>query len=344
MAVPGIPQIVSFICNTVIWNPVDEATSYNLYYKKDKTPNEYFSDNLNNWSVTLQDDNQTAEINNEQLLLVVPNNSGTITVVYDYTLQASDFDVQIDIPDYSPNKDTGNDGMNVGLRIYNEAVTNSFLRVGFFQDTKTNFRFSGYAQINGVVVKNYWTDWVPPYPSKIRIKRVGTVFTYYGYKNGWQTITTYDAEGNAGIFNTIVLKAFQRNTYGGSIRWDNLIITPSVYSYDIAITDIIDTRYTFVDLSVDDFYCIEVVAVNDDGEGTKSLEANATIEEFGYYTLQEINELYTVTESNLYTLQEIDGIYILDKIDVSIKADEMDTLYSVIEITQLYSTTALAET
>jgi len=340
MAVPSAPENVYMEGNTIFWDAVDDANYYNLYYKKDKRPNEYF-ETLDNWSVNYMSGVSSAYIVDEQAHL--SNAQGVVAAVdirYDYTPSSSDnYTISIDVTDY--HAENTNEGINAEFRMLSNS-NNDLSRVEFFQDKPTTYRINGYIYTDDTIRRNVYTN-ISTRPTGMRIVRSDTtIYLYYNIGAGWVSITNYDCGVNVQGLNQPWLKAHHRVQNGGYVRYDNFIIEPSVYDSGTQITGITALCYT-VPFVAGDFYCFEVTAVNDDGESDPSDETYGTTEEQGIFSIQEIKKLYKVKEINsLYSLQEINSLYSANEM-APLYSDEEDILYDIIEIDNLHSTVALAE-
>jgi hypothetical protein len=341
MAVPGIPQNVTITSNaidgdTVSWDAVANATSYNLYWKENKAPNYYFED-LDEWTITKFLGTEIAIIDNSsQLYMEVFGGDSLVTLSYDYEVQSGDYEVIVDIIDYNS---VGN-GPGLDL-ILTSSDGNDFLRYFYYYASgQHRMRTLGAFGDNppfGLIPGWYHTT--PTLPTKMRIGRSGTIMYIGCYVNGaWGYY--YQKEYSSWATNLKNIEIRLRVS-AGDATVDNLIITPSVYSYGNVITGITDTEYS---VNLDDgFYCYEVTAVNDDGESATSEEVNGTLVFEAVYKASEINALYLAKEiDSLYTFQEIDELYSPINL-ASLYTSEDIGLLSAREITNLHSTILLPE-
>jgi len=272
MAIPSAPTNFSItpgaVSNVVSWDNVSGATSYNLYWKKDKCPNCHF-DTLDDWSITKLDGSETATITGNKLIIDIPDTiDANITLTYDYALLSGDFTAIIDISNYTADDP---DGFRIYFGVKDSGGTNNcqlWYRCSTSGGTGHLTRGS-FKKDSNVTYTD--TDYPVSIPTKFRIRRIGTTLYLDYYIGSWVNLGSLDFESFASSITTPMVFAIDEILTGGSIDLDNLIITPSVKSSGTKITDIA-SPYDHTGLTRDDVYCYEVTAENIDGESDASLE------------------------------------------------------------------------
>jgi len=272
MAIPTEPTNFSVTSgagsNLATWDNVIGATLYNLYWKKDKCPNCYFT-NLDDWDIVKLDGTETATIVAEKLRIYIPNLiDGNITLTYDHALLSGDFTIIINFSNYVADDSDGfriyfgtkatddNNNCQVWYRCSTSGGTGHLIRGSFKKDGNVTFTD---------------TDYPATIPTKIRIRRVGTTL-YADYYNGsWVNLGSLDFESFASFITTPSIFSIDEALTGGTVDVDNLIITPSVKDSGTKIIGV-TSPYRHIDLIEDDIYCYEITAENIDGESEASLE------------------------------------------------------------------------
>lgn len=270
MAVPSAPTGLTATDYlegvTISWDTVAGATSYNLYYLVNKCPNDYFSD-ISLWTITGQSGASTQTASSGKIRLTTPDGNTQIFTQYKYKIASGDFIIDIDFDNYSPNDPTGifayfrtgdqNNANFANLR-YHLAGGTHYIR--------SRLRLSANNQDENITVASR--------PNKWRIERSGTTLKTYYYISSWVEVDTRNFGSIADNIKYIDIGVADNSNNGGYIEYDNFIVTPAVIdNYSGVITGITDTSYNLTPFMIGSILCIEVTAVNAEGEGSASLEA-----------------------------------------------------------------------
>ncbi|MGA1871192.1 MAG: hypothetical protein ACMUJM_21890, partial [bacterium] len=255
----------------VIMQISDFVSSYNLYWKKDKVPNCYFT-NLDNFAEYTEIGTETASIVNNKVRLEIPGGSSySIAEIYDFLLGLDNFEVSIDISNYTPDNTT--DGVRVHFRVSTQAShpwPANFFNIYFNQSGASQYSVDCTWRINGVA-SNTGQISISNIPTKLKIGRIGTVLYGYYYTSSWVQFGSVDFGSAYNQLECPTIFINDLNYYGGSVDFDNLIITPSVKDSGTKISDILNLTYDHESLEAGHVYCYEVTAVKG-GESEPSKE------------------------------------------------------------------------
>jgi len=301
------------IKNTVSWDSVIGADSYNIYWKKDKCPNCYFT-SLDDFTITTSDVGEsTTIVDNKVKFDIVDGTDGKITAEYNYDISVGDFTCVIDIEDYVPDDSTRGIVFNfraVGFRVAPGGAYIDFAQINFFaSNTLGGYSFITNARFRVATVDdNKGEIGLNSYPSKLKITRVGDVLECFYYTDAWHSAGSKDFGSNSVNIHKIEFQITDWELNGGYVEADNLIITPSVESSGTKITGV-TSPYLHYPLTEDDVYCYEITAENVAGESDASLEeygiptANipaAPVIAGAYDALTDGDSQNTITISEIY--------------------------------------------
>ncbi len=268
----NINAVAGNLQNTISWDSSEGATSYNLYYKKDKAPNNYFN-NLDDWTDYSQDHASVSIISNKAHFDLEDGYDTVAFLLYDFELDSGDQTITVDISNYSPDHPNSNNACAPYVKIHNDDQTDGFY-VYYQNDTYEQVWVAH--KVDGVLTSQTKYD-CGATPSKIRIVKQGTICKGYVYNGSWFLIDTWDFSENIDHLSKIWVALTDGGTIhgGGSIDFDNLIIEPSVKDSGTKIADV-TSPHIHSSLDYDHVYCYEVTAENTTGESDASLEVNAT--------------------------------------------------------------------
>ncbi len=194
--------------------------------------NDRFED-IDAWLVTYtKHGGETATLNNERIRLDLPDSQDTvIEVQYQYLVASGDADIRIDLPTYTP--DSTNDGFYAQLR-FHSSDNNDLVQTMIRQDADgANTWWAGANATINTVFSGTTFLYPAGRPTKLRIVRDGDdIKAYYYYNGSWTLIQTYDFTGTSANLDRVLIRAFDVNTRGGYVDFDNLIFAdgcPSGY-------------------------------------------------------------------------------------------------------------------
>ncbi|MGA1825861.1 MAG: LamG-like jellyroll fold domain-containing protein, partial [bacterium] len=246
-------------------------SSYNLYWKKDKIPNCYFY-NDDDWTYTVGIGGATAQLVNNAMRLDVPGGvDGGIYTYYNHDVQSGDFIGTVDIKEYSP--DDSAYSLNIGLRFKTNPIPpEGVYGIYIWYSVENNQRKIRTRKVVSGVTTDYDTYGIANEPTKFRIERNSTYLkTSYYMDNFWVEHQSLDFGVDVDIPNQLQLSVNDNNLRGGSVDFDNLIITPSVKDSGNKISGINDLTYDHEFLDPGHVYCYEITA-GAGGESKPSLE------------------------------------------------------------------------
>lgn len=301
MAIPSAPTNLiitpDYESNIVSWDDSLGATKYNIYFKKDKTPNCYFND-LNDW--TQQTNNGTITLENGAVKLDITDGvDGVARIINKYPMLSGDFIIDIDMLQYVADDPGTINSLHIWLAIFSDDLDN---RMYINYRHEVNHEAWIIHKINGSQTTESPVN-IGVTPTKLRLTRVGNILYAYVYTGSWSFVDSQDFSSFASTLTEIRIDVLDSNNRGGYAVFDNLIITPSVKSSGTKLTDI-TSPYNHESLDVDHVYCYEVTAENIDGE------SNASLENFGIpidYLLPPIINGIGDDSKNIITISESYG-------------------------------------
>lgn len=260
--------------NTLTWNSVAGATSYNLYWYIDYFPNEYFVD-LNDWTSHKDIGDETIQITSQNLELTILNGAGEgCHAERNTTVPAGDFILYVDMAAYSPNSSTN--GLYAQFRVLDGYLpTADRVEIRYYASRSgTKFNIEQTFYVDSVVTTTEMV--VFEMPSSFGVTRDGNILTTYCYYNGdWHEIFSIDFGARASNLDTIVLDAITNNNYGGTVLWDNLTYYPDLKEGGFQISGV-TTPYDHSSLTPFVDYYYAVTAQNANGEGDASAQVIGT--------------------------------------------------------------------
>lgn len=275
MAIPTAPDNLIIVPggekNTASWDIVSDADTYNLYWKKDKGPNCYFT-SLDDWTIVKTIGNETATIVDEKLHIDIPDGiAGLIKTVYDYDISPGDFESTIEISNFTP--DATPTSMQFAFTVMNlDETFSNYVETTYSTNFTKGKRVRSRLFLSGNAQDLYTGD-LGSVPLFLKVAREGTVLKTYYYLTSWVLIDSRDFGVEASNLGAIRMYVTSVDNHGGSVDFDNLIVIPSVKDdYDGVVNDIVDLTYDHTSLTPDDVYCYELTAENGSGESEASEE------------------------------------------------------------------------
>ena len=248
----------------VDFDNLQENYTHNVYWKKDKVPNSYFDSttDVDNWEIiTEQHGTEIALIDNGELVLDVPDGiDGKISIKYDYGIPSEDFGVTIDISNYSWDSTDEEPTIACGVR---DEDNSNFLDI-LYSKYDTNRTRIAYKINDGSIV--YDTIYhLGGIPEKLRITRTGNSIQGEAYYEGsWTDLGTIDFSSYFTIHYPL-LYLQSRDSHGGLVAFDNMIVTPSVKDSGTKIAGV-TTPYEHTSLDGGHIYCYEVTSEGSESE------------------------------------------------------------------------------
>lgn len=199
--------------------------SENYYF-----PNDLFN-NLNNWQNYCVNGG-TAAISLGKVLLDVPNGVDAYARLWNkYSLSSGNFSISIDVSDYTP--DDIDNGLGALVTI-SSSTTNNYATIKITQDGVDNFDLRFIYNINDAGAVTSSATYLTNVPSKFRFDRIGTLIKAYYYDGSWHEYGSQDFGSYSSEINQYYLEAQDGGPlYGGSVKFDNLILDKGVSAYNL---------------------------------------------------------------------------------------------------------------
>ena len=210
----------SSTCSTISTGSTQSTTESSSSSTVTCSYNDYFN-TIQNHHVLSSSGGASISLSGSAMKITIPNSTdAAIRTQYKYLLASGDFDVRVDIVEYSP------EDVNNGLSAYfwlTQSDYTDFAHIRYYLTAgtgtiKTDFRTNGADDVGGTSAHT---------PTKFRITRIGTVISVYYFEGGqWNLDRSKDFGGTAGDIKQIHFYAADTpigGNYGGYVRFDNLV-------------------------------------------------------------------------------------------------------------------------
>lgn len=265
---------------SVDFDDLVDITTLNLYWKKDKAPNCYFDSttDLDLFTEYMESGSEVSSFIDNKIRLDIPSGVGnSIAEIYNFPLGTDDFEVTIDISNYLPDDSTN--GMITNFRVIeqgNNPNPTNFFNIYFNQSNDSQYTVDCTWKINNVS-GNTGSSTISDIPTKLKVARVSTTLYGYYYTTSWVEFGSI----NFGIYydqlDVATMFIEDNGGYGGTVDFNDLIITPSVYDSGTKIASIASPAfpkykyYEHTSLDGGHIYCYEITSEGSESE--PSLEA-----------------------------------------------------------------------
>jgi hypothetical protein len=191
--------------------------------------NEDFEDDSLWKVIDTEDGGETISIVSEALRVDIPDDPSDIKALYQYKLPTSDYDIMCDLLNYTPDSETNGFAIrlsNNDVGVDNYRVHIQYSIVSGQKKVSTQYLIDGEPEGSAA-------DNVDTIPTKLRIKKTGTVFyLYYYYDGGWNLLGSKDYGADHSQIEWLIIEALDVSGRGGSVDIDNLIFnsgSPAAY-------------------------------------------------------------------------------------------------------------------
>lgn len=234
--VPTIPQNVTCtpgtLKNTLDFDSVSGATSYNAYWTKSKIKNEYFPD-LDRW--TSNTSNGTVSLESNKLRCDVTNGyDGWAGAIFDEAITfEKNNSIEVSIKNYFPD-DTTN-GVMGEIRLtegsFDWGSTVDSIALYFRQINSTTFRVYSQSKVNSSGSSVY-TDDIPCYPTDLKIVAVyQTLYAYYCVNGVWYLLHSRNFGNRISNVDKLNILTYDTSLNGGYVEFDNILHKPSIKNF-----------------------------------------------------------------------------------------------------------------
>jgi len=256
----NVSIVEGFEQNTISWDSISGADTYNIYWEIDCYINEYFNNDLSNWSIyKLQGGEYVEIVSNKLKTELYDSISIGWDIIHDAAPPVDEFIVEVDLDTYTPSDN--NNGHYIYFYVvdsYGGDADYAYIRyhvsgAGTTHNIRTNLVLDGSDNIADTTISGT--------PTKFRIERDGNTIEIYYYISTWVLVDSLDFGARASLLDYVQLSGIPNSGNGGITEFDNVLYWPDLKETGTKISGV-TSPYNHTSLTKDQNYYYVVTAEN----------------------------------------------------------------------------------